>query len=142
MNSASNILRIILYWLFLSLPFLNGCEISGDVPELNYFLNREWKIEKVVVNGREETDEDLYLYRLQLKDDYTFTETSIKGNEQEGTWRLDNNATILTLEYADGSEFGFILVEIQIRNLLMRVIQSEEKIGSLDIVYHLIPVKI
>ena len=80
---------------------LSGCEISGEIPELNYFLNREWKLEKVTVNGLEDTDVDLSPYRLQLNEDFTFNETSIKGNELEGTWRLDNNATILTLEYAD-----------------------------------------
>ena len=120
----------------------SGCEITGEIPELDYFLNKEWKLEKVIVNGKEEIDVDLSLYRLQLNRDLTFKESSITGVELEGTWRLDNNATILILEYPDESEFGFIIVELQIRNLTMRVIQSEDKIGSLDILYYMIPVKI
>jgi len=120
---------------------LAGCEITGEVPELNYFLNRQWKLEKVVVNGKQETEVDLSLYRLRLNDDFTFKEISIRGVETEGAWRVDNNATILVLEYPDDSEFGFIIVELQIRTLVLRVIQSESKIGSLDILYHMVPVK-
>ena len=135
-------ISIFIFSAILMIGGFGGCEITGEIPELQYFLNKEWKLEKVVVNGKEETDVDLSLYRLQLNENLTFNETSIKGNEVEGTWRLDNNATILTLEYPDGREFGFIIVDLQIRNLVMRVIQSEEKIGSLDILYHMIPVKI
>ena len=127
-------------YLTISVLF-SGCEIAGEIPELQYFLNKEWKLEKVVVNGKEETDVGLSQYRLQLNEDLTFNETSIRGVEVEGNWRLDNNATILILEYPDDSEFGFIIVELQIRNLTMRVIQSEAKIGSLDILYYMIPVR-
>ena len=124
-----------------SVSLISGCEISGEIPEIRYFLNNTWKLDKVEVNGVTETDVDLSLYRLRLNDDLTFREVSIKGEETEGTWRLDNNASVLILEYPDETEFGFIIVELQIRNLTMRVIQSEEKIGSLDIKYYLIPVK-
>ena len=130
------------YVCLITVILSSGCEITGEIPELVYFLNKEWKLEKVVVNGKEETDVDLSLYRLQLNRDLTFKESSITGVELEGTWRLDNNATILILQYPDESEFGFIIVELQIRNLTMRVIQSEDKIGSLDILYYMIPVKI
>ena len=142
MKSLPKILKSVYYLCFITLIFFSGCEITGEIPELDYFLNKEWKLEKVVVNGKEETDVDLSQYRLQLNKDLTFQETSIRGVEVEGTWRLDNNASILILEYPDDSEFGFIIVELQIRNLTLRVIQSEEKIGSLDIVYYMIPVKI
>ena len=136
-------LRYVLVVLtLLSIALFSGCEISGEIPELDFFLNKEWKIEKVTVNGLDQTDEDLSLYRLQLNEDLTFSETSIPGNQQAGTWSLDNNGTILTLEYEDGSELRFIISDIQIRSLVLSVIQSEDKIGSLDIVYHLIPVKV
>lgn len=134
--------RIFLCTMVLAMVALNGCEINGEVPEIQYFLNKVWKLQKVIVNGNEDTSVDLSLYRLRLNEDLTFQETSIRGVEVEGTWRLDNNASILILEYPDDSEFGFIIVELQIRNLTMRVIQSEDKIGSLDILYYMIPVKI
>ena len=130
-----------IFIVIIPIVLLSGCEITGEIPELDYFLNKQWKLEKVVVNGKRETDVDLSLYRLQLNDDFTFKEISIRGEETEGTWRLDNNATILVLTYPDESEFGFIIIELQIRNLVLRVIQSETKIGSLDILYHMVPVK-
>jgi hypothetical protein len=142
MKRPMKISKIINYIMLMVVVVSSGCEITGEIPELQYFLNKEWKLDKVVVNGKEEIGDDLSQYRLRLNEDLTFQETSIRGVEVEGTWRLDNNASILILEYPDDSEFGFIIVELQIRNLTMRVIQSEEKIGSLDILYYMIPVKI
>lgn len=138
LNISGNVLSV----MVLILIALQGCQINGEIPQIQYFLNKTWKLQKVVVNGKQETGVDLSSYRLRLNEDLTFQETSITGVEVEGTWRLDNNASILILEYPDDSEFGFIIVELQIRNLTMRVIQSEDKIGSLDILYYMTPVKI
>ena len=56
---------------------LQGCEINGEVPGAEYFLNKVWKIDKVVVNGLEETNVDLTVYRLTFNEDFTFDEIQI-----------------------------------------------------------------
>ena len=127
--------------LFLSALGFSSCEITGEVPEIDFFLNKVWRLEKVTLGGQPETDVDISLYRLELKDDFTFYEVGIEGAEREGAWELVNNGTILNLNYDDGPPLRFLILDLQIRTLVLRVLQSEEKIGSLDIQYHLEPVK-
>ena len=119
-----------------------GCEIIGEIPELSFFLNKEWRLESVSVNGSDVVDVDISGYRIRLNKDFTFNETGIEGAENSGIWQLDNNATILAMEYENGVEIKYLIIDLQIRQLVLRVIQSEEKIGSLDILYNLVPVKI
>jgi hypothetical protein len=132
-------------YIYISILFIGylitGCSITGEFPDAEYFLNKQWKIEKVAVSGQMDTQTDLSLYRIQLNKDYTFEETSIEGVENVGVWQLDNNGTVLTLEYESGEELQYLVVELQIRKLILRVLQSDNKIGSLDILYFMVPVK-
>ncbi len=128
--------------VFVLTLLLTGCEITGEIPELAYFLNKEWRLESVTVNGSDVVDVDISGYRIQLNKDFTFNETGTEGSESSGVWQLDNNATILAMEYESGMEIKYLIINLQIRKLDLRVIQSEDKIGSLDILYSLVPVKI
>ena len=128
--------------VFILILLSAGCEIIGEIPELSFFLNKEWRLESVSVNGSDVVDVDISGYRIRLNKDFTFNETGIEGAENSGIWQLDNNATILEMEYENGVEIKYLIIDLQIRQLVLRVIQSEEKIGSLDILYNLVPVKI
>ncbi|MCH7515406.1 MAG: hypothetical protein IH947_15920 [Bacteroidetes bacterium] len=128
--------------VFILILLPAGCEIIGEIPELSFFLNKEWRLESVSVNGSDVVDVDISGYRIRLNKDFTFNETGIEGAENSGIWQLDNNATILAMEYENGVEIKYLIIDLQIRQLVLRVIQSEEKIGSLDILYNLVPVKI
>ena len=128
--------------VFILILLPAGCEIIGEIPELSFFLNKEWRLESVSVNGSDVVDVDISGYRIRLNKDFTFNETGIEGAENSGIWQLDNNATILEMEYENGVEIKYLIIDLQIRQLVLRVIQSEEKIGSLDILYNLVPVKI
>ena len=128
--------------VFILILLPAGCEIIGEIPELSFFLNKEWRLESVSVNGSDVVDVDISGYRIRLNKDFTFNETGIEGAENSGIWQLDNNATILAMEYENGVEVKYLIIDLQIRQLVLRVIQSEEKIGSLDILYNLVPVKI
>lgn len=132
-------------FIYISILFIgylvNGCSISGEFPEREFFLNKQWKIEKVAVSGQQDSQTDLSFYRIMLNEDFTFEETSIEGEENEGVWLLDNNGTILVLAYESGVELKYLVVELQIRKLVLRVLQADDKIGSLDILYFMVPVK-
>jgi len=132
---------------FISLAVLSivsACDISESIPELQFFLNKEWRAEKVTVNGQTQDDKEVSNYRISLKDDFTFEETYFDGSLRMGEWSLDNNATILVLSYDTGYEIEFLIIEVQIRQLVLRALRSNDKIGSgsgLDILYYLVPVR-
>lgn len=127
--------------LVLSQLVIQSCGVTEDIPNIEFFLNKEWKMTKVEVNKLPVTD-DLSLYRLQLNDDFTFAETYFEGAEFSGNWQLDNNGTVLVLIRESGDQFKFIIANVGVRVLQLSVIQEDFKDGSLEIDYFLEPVRI
>ncbi len=127
---------------------LFGCTVSEDAPKTEYFLFKEWKLEKVTVNGQLST-EPIENYRIELKEDFTFTETGVDGEQYSGIWSLDNNSTILELNGTywaielECEEVAFLIVDLQLRELVVRPIKGCDKLGAgnLDIIFYLVPVK-
>jgi hypothetical protein len=88
---------------------------SEDIPECPgklCLLAGKWKLTTVFFNDEQETI-DVRLYQLTL--DYpksagdvssTFTRTQSSGNEDAGTWSIENNGTILRLLPGDNSLFA------------------------------------
>lgn len=132
----------------LLLILLLGCTISEDAPSTEYFLFKQWRLEKVTINGDRST-EDVSAYRILLMEDFTFVETGVDGMEYDGTWTLSENATIVELNGTFWSQelscpvVEFLIVELQLRELKVRPLKGCDKLGAgnLDIIYHLVPVK-
>ena len=128
--------------LVISLTYILGCETAQiETSEIEFFIAREWKIESVFVNGQEVTDTDLTLYRLKLNDDFTFSRTTIDGQEENGDWQLTSGLTQVVLFVNDPREERYLLLDLEIRRLELRLLQDSFKDGELDIRYILIPVK-
>ncbi len=124
------------------------CTITEEVPKTEYFLFKEWRLEKVTINSQLST-EATENYRIELKEDFTFEEIGVDGEEYAGTWSLDNNGTIIELSGTYWSidleceVVEFLIVDIQLRELIVRPLKGCDKLGAgnLDIIFYLVPVK-
>jgi len=120
---------------------LPACEIQEiAVSEIEFFIAKEWKIKAVFQDGEPVTDTDLTQYRLNLSDDFTFTRSSISGQDSEGTWQLTSGLTQVVLFVDEPHEERWLLLDLEIRRLEMRLLQLPDK-PQLDIRYILEPVK-
>jgi hypothetical protein len=93
------------------------------------------------VNGEVVTDTDLSLYRLKLEDNFSFSRITIDGQEESGDWQLTSGLTQIVLFVNDPREERYLLLDLEIRRLELRLLQDSFKDGELDIRYILIPVK-
>jgi len=125
--------------IFLVLVSCTGEEIN--ISEIEFFIAKEWKIESVIVNGKPVTDTDLSLYRLQLYKDFNFTRITIDGQEEGGVWQLTAGLSQIVLFVGDPREERYLLLNLEVRLLEMRLLQESFKQGELDIRYILEPVK-
>ena len=135
--------RIITLILGLNLMVaLSMCTPEGiDINEIEFFIAKEWKIESVIVNGQAVTDADLSVYRLILNEDFTFKRVTIDGQEEEGNWQLTAGLTQVVLFVDDPREESYLLLDLEVRRLEMRLLQESFKDGQLDIRYILVPIK-
>lgn len=118
-----------------------ACEIQEiDISEIEFFIAKEWKIKAVFQDGEPVTDTDLTQYRLDLNDDFTFTKTSISGQVSEGNWQLTSGLTQVVLFVDEPHEERWLLLDLEIRRLEMRLLQRPDK-PQLDIRYILEQVK-
>lgn len=133
-------LKIISISLML-VVMLPGCEIQEiTVSEIEFFIAKEWKIKAVFQDGEPVTDVDLSQYRLRLEEDFTFTRSSISGQDNSGTWQLTSGLTQIVLFVDEPHEERWLLLDLEIRRLEMRLLQRPDK-PQLDIRYVLEPVK-
>lgn len=139
----SSIIRIKIMAIVLLSPFIfNGCETTViEVNEVEFFITKTWKIETVIVNGEEVIDTDLTQYRLELKDDFTFTRITIDGKEEKGDWKLTAGLSQIILFVGDPREERYLLIDLKVRQMEIKLLQESFKEGELDIRYFLEPVK-
>jgi hypothetical protein len=137
---------LIKYLKIISLSVLLAVMVPAcDIPEIavseiEFFIAKEWKIHAVFQDGEPVTDTDLTEYRLDLNDDFTFTRSSIGGQESNGTWQLTSGLTQVVLFVDEPHEERWLLLDLEIRRLEMRLLQLPDK-PQLDIRYILEPVK-
>ena len=140
-----NSLKKILCALSTKLLFVTimlSCTVEEiSISEIEFFIAKEWKIESVIVNGAPVTDTDLSVYRLQLDDDFTFERTNIDGQKEAGVWQLTAGLSQIVLFVGDPREERYLLLNLEVRLLEMRLLQDSFKQGELDIRYILEPVK-
>jgi hypothetical protein len=128
--------------LLLTIIVFVGCETTViEVNEIEFFITKNWKIESVIVNGDVITDTDLTQYRLELKDDFTFNRTTIEGVEDVGEWKLTAGLSQLVLFVGDPREERYLLLDLKVRKMEIKLLQDSFKQGELDIRYFLEPVK-
>lgn len=119
-----------------------GCETTViEVNEAEFFITKNWKIESVILNGDEVTDTDLTQYRLELKDDFTFNRITIDGIDESGDWKLTAGLSQIVLFVGNPKEERYLLLDLKVRQMEIKLLQESFKQGELDIRYFLEPVK-
>ena len=126
----------------LAAMFFYSCETTViEVSEIEFFIAKTWKIDKVIVNGEKVSGTDLSLYRLELKEDFTFNRITIDGIEESGNWKLTAGLSQIVLFVGDPREERYLLIDLKVRQLEIKLLQESFKQGELDIRYFLEPVK-
>ena len=107
------------------------CEVPGiDNSEEEFFLTKEWKIKEYIAanGGGVDNEGDIANFRLNLKEDFTFTRVCIDDNaappcSEAGTWRLSASGTqlILTSEVPVLEE-TYLIVSFKVRELQMDLV--------------------
>ena len=136
---------------YLLLLFMTACDTQEIlISEIEFFIAKEWKIDKVFLNGVKQTNEliqetkpsdRLEFYRLKLSKDFTFERTGIDNKTSTGTWVLSAGLSQVQLTFENGTVEHYLLLDLEVRRLEMRVLQDPGKLGELDIRYILEPVK-
>ena len=131
------------YLLILGVFLLpTSCEVSViEVTEIEFFLTKEWRIVEYYRSGELQTNEilaaenrgQLENYRLNLKDDFTFTRTDLLGDQDTGNWSLVSGLTQLILDSsAPDKPRRWLIVDLEIRRLELDIITGELPGGRTD----------
>ena len=135
---------------FMLVVILPGCETQEIlVPEIEFFIAKEWRMDKFYGNGRLLTDADLVsgdmitTYRLNLKDDFTFTRIYFDGTTEGGDWALTAGLSQLILFVNESREESYLLLNLEVRQLEISLLQElkENQSGQWDIRYILVPIR-
>ena len=78
---------------------------------------------------------------FDLNDDFTFKRVTVDGQEEAGIWKLTAGLSQIVLFVDDPREESYLLLDLEVRRLEMRLLQDSFKDGQLDIRYILEPVK-
>ena len=126
---------------------LSGCDVAVlEVSETEFFIAKEWKIQSVFRDGELQTQadmepgDDLSSFRLFIQEDFTFRRIYFDGTETAGSWQLTSGLTQLALFVGEANEERWLLLDLKLRRLEMRLLQNPDK-PQLDIRYVLEPVK-
>jgi len=130
---------------------ISGCETQEIVvPEIEFFIAKEWKIDKFSINGKvmEASEMDpgdlISPYRLKLKDDFTFTQTYIDGTIGKGNWALKAGFSQLILSFTNsGDEISYLINTLEVRQLDVTLMQGikDNQTGTWDYRYILVPIR-
>ena len=119
------------------------------INEIEFFIAKEWKMDKYYFNGELKEDGDMdagdqiTTYRLKLNDDFTFTRTYFDGTVEGGEWALTAGLSQLILFVNDPREENYLLLNLEVRQLEIRLLQEikNNQNGQWDIRYILVPIK-
>lgn len=144
---AGKYIQIIIVGFTLA-TVLSGCEIKEIVvPEVEFFIAKEWKIQEAYRDGALLTDEtvdpgeDLDVYRLNLYDDFTFDKINAYGQLEQGNWALKSGLQQLVL-FADEPETErWWILDLKIRRLELKYEVPNPNKPNMDVKLVLIPVK-
>lgn len=122
------------------LGLLLGCS-DGEIPPDTFFFSKEWKMIELSINGIEDKPNGLSNYRLQLREDLTFTRINFDESVVEGTWELQNGGNQLVLYVNVDIPERYLILDLQFRKLELQVIQDSNKTGETVYQYVLEPTR-
>lgn len=142
--------NIILFMISVFFSLLSCDTAEIQVSEIEFFIANDWKLESFYGNG-ELIDEEsiktinsshsLENYNLKLNDDFTFNKTGFDNIEKSGTWELTAGLSQLILYLDDQTDEHYLILNLEVRKLELRVLKDPGKVGEIDIRYILVPVR-
>ena len=148
MNTLIKHIRLLLIVGLVGLVNCDTAEIENT--EIEFFIAKEWKLESFYGNGElidEETikardaSHSLSYYKIKLNDDFTFIKTGFDNIEKSGNWELTAGLSQLILYFDDETDEHYLILNLEVRKLELRVLKDPGKVGEIDIRYILVPVR-
>lgn len=143
-RSITKYIQIIIFGFTIA-TVLPGCETQEIlVPEIEFFIAKEWRIQEAYRDGILLTDEtinageNLQSYRLKLNEDFTFDQLDVQGNLRTGAWALTSGLQQLVLFQNQPETEHWLIIDLQIRRL---EIKQEATKDNRDVRFILVPVK-
>lgn len=133
--------------LFLPLGMVTSCEDIPDCPNQMCVFAGGWRLTEVYVDGVKD-DSDFSQYRLTLYDPNPtsaltadFDRIQPSGNDDSGTWSLQNNNDILRLIPNDDPTFteDYIIESFTFREMILVINRDSDKTGPETIRFVLEP---
>ena len=125
-----------------------GCEIQDiEVPEIEFFIAKEWKIQEAYRDGVLLTNETmgpgetLEAYRLNLYEDFSFDKINALEQLEQGNWALTSGLTQLVLFADQPVAEHWLIVDLKIRSLELRHLPAGPDKDNRDVRLILVPVK-
>ena len=117
-------------YILLCVAFLfTGCDepVDPDQDEKDN-LSATWIIQKVIIDGEEDTNSDYSPFQVTFNADKTYSRANASGATDNGTWELKENATVFVL---NGNE-QFNIISLSATGLSYSFTFESDKLGSFN----------
>ncbi|MEO0331393.1 MAG: lipocalin family protein [Bacteroidota bacterium] len=96
-------------------------------PTPEELISRTWQVQSVQVNGQGEDAADYSNFRFTFNADQTYR--FLNPDEQQGSWQLTANGTLLILNQGTEQEQQVPIFELSETELLLEFTEESEKLG-------------
>ena len=106
-------------------------------PTPEELISRTWRVQSVQVNGQDEdvADYDDFQFTFNSNQTYRF----LNPDEQQGSWQLTANATLLVLDQGIGQEQQVAIFGLSETELILEFTEESEKLGTTRTRFNLAP---
>ena len=119
------------YIIFICLLALAACKeepTDPAEPTSEELISRTWQVQSVQVNGQAEDAADYSNFRFTFNANQTYR--FLNPDEQQGSWQLTGNGTLLILNRGTEQEQQVPIFELSETELLLEFTEESEKLGT------------
>jgi hypothetical protein len=131
--------KFIIAKVIIAAILATGTSCNNDIPDCPSklcTLAGGWRLVEVRVNGVKDTSLDISKYRLTLHMPSPntaltsdFDRTNPSGRQDDGTWELTNNNTVLTLHPVQSAQENYVIDHLTPRQMILITDLDDNKTG-------------
>ncbi|MEM9833080.1 MAG: lipocalin family protein [Bacteroidota bacterium] len=106
-------------------------------PTSEELISRTWQVESVQINGQNEDAADYSNFQFTFNANQTYR--FLNPDEQQGSWQLTANATLLVLDQGTSREQQVAVFGLSETELTLEFTEESEKLGTTRTRYELAP---
>ncbi|MEM9833083.1 MAG: hypothetical protein AAF944_20785 [Bacteroidota bacterium] len=106
-------------------------------PTPEELISRTWRVQSVQVNGQNEDAADYSNFRFTFNANQTYR--FLNPDEQQGSWQLIANATLMVLDQGTDQEQQVAVFGLSETELTLEFTEESEKLGLTQTRFSLVP---